>query len=118
SSNMAARILTGGSLGLSPESFWKNTNQGNLMPACRNTPAEAAAKASHTHIRCRSAAASAIIDFEMKPDVSGNDEMASAPTTPQIQVKGIVRNKPPRSVHFDLPVIIRTDPADISSRAL
>ena len=60
------------------------------MPACKNTPAEAAAK--HIQIRksCSSTAAWAIIDLEIKPDVSGNDEIAKAPTMPQIQVIGML----------------------------
>ncbi len=63
-------------------------------------------------------AASEIIDFETKPDVRGNDEIDSAPTMPQMVVSGMVRNSPPSSVHLRLPVMKRTDPADISSSAL
>ena len=50
-------------------------------------------------------AASEIIDFEMKPDVSGKAEIDSAPMMPQTQVSGMVRNSPPTSVHLRLPVI-------------
>src|SRR3990167_4918854 len=105
--SIANRMLSGGSGGRRPESFWKNTNHGNLMPAWRNTPAEPAASRYQTSARCWSAAPSEIIDFEMKPEVSGNDEIESAPTIPQMAVTGIVRNKPPRSLHFRLPVIKR-----------
>ena len=49
---MASRMFHGGSAGRRPESFWKKTNQGNLMPACRKTPAEAAASRYQTTSRC------------------------------------------------------------------
>ena len=98
-------MFSGGSGGRRPESFWKNTNQGNLMPACRNTPAEAAASRYQTHARCCIPAASEIIDFETKPEVSGNEEIDSAPMMPQTVVSGMVRNRPPRSVHLRLPVM-------------
>ena len=50
-------------------------------------------------------AASEIIDLETKPEVSGKDEIDSAPTMPQMVVSGMVRNRPPRSVHLRLPVM-------------
>ena len=37
---------------------------------------------------------------------------------PQIVVTGMVRNRPPSSLHFRRPVINSTEPADISSSAL
>src|SRR5512134_779210 len=89
---IAQRRLAGGSGGRSPESFWKKTNHGNLMPACRNTPAEAAASSSQIVSRPPSLAAWLIIDFEMKPEVSGNDEIASAPIEPHIVVRGMLWN--------------------------
>ena len=104
-SAMAARMFHGGSGGRSPESFWKKTNHGNLIPACRNTPAEAAMSRNHATASASSVAACAIIDLLTKPEVSGKDEMASAPTVPQRVVRGIVRNSPPRSVHFRRPVM-------------
>ena len=104
-SSIASRMFHGGSAGRRPESFWKKTNQGNLMPACRKTPAEAAASRNQTSADAASAAPSEIIDFEMKPEVSGNDEIDSAPMMPQSVVSGMVRNSPPRSVHLRLPVI-------------
>src|SRR3990170_3569427 len=70
-STIASRMLSGGSGGRSPESFWKNTNHGNLIPACRNTPAGAAASASHTHSRGSSPATREIIDLETKPGQIG-----------------------------------------------
>src|SRR3989304_1861642 len=115
---IAARMLCGGSGGRSPESFWKNTNHGNLMPACRNTPAEAAASSSQITSRCPSAAACEIIDLLTKPEVSGKDEIESAPMIPHQVVTGMLRNSPPRSVHFRLSVINSTEPALISSSAL
>ncbi|EWS62755.1 hypothetical protein Y695_04013 [Hydrogenophaga sp. T4] len=115
---MAQRMVAGGSAGRRPESFWKKTNQGNLMPACRNTPAEAAVSASHTYSRWPSAADCDTMDLETKPEVSGNEEMASAPMVPQTVVSGMVWNRPPSSEHLRRPVISSTDPADISSRAL
>jgi len=54
----------------------------------------------------------------MNPDVRGNEDMASAPTIPHVAVTGIVRKRPPRSVHLRFPVIYSTEPADISNRAL
>ncbi len=59
-----------------------------------------------------------IIDFAVNPDVNGKDEIDSAPTIPQMQLTGMVRNSPPKSVHFDLPVMYRTEPALISKSAL
>ena len=115
---MAQRMLGGGSAGRRPESVWKNTNHGYLIPACRKTPADAAVSNSHTHIRFPSSAACETIDFEMKPEVSGNAEIASAPMVPQAVVKGMVWNRPPRSEHLRLSVINSTEPADISSNAL
>ncbi len=67
---------------------------------------------------CWSAAAWEIIDLLMKPDVSGNEDMDSAPMIPQIVVSGMLWKRPPRSVHFRLPVIYSTEPADISNSAL
>src|SRR3990172_6624489 len=116
--NMASRMLSGGSGGRKPESFWKNTNHGNLMPACRNTPAEAAASSSQITSKCPSAAACEIMDLLTKPDVSGKDEIESAPMIPHQVVIGMLWNSPPRSVHFRLPVISSTEPALISSSAL
>jgi hypothetical protein len=54
----------------------------------------------------------------MKPEVSGNDEIASAPIVPHSAVSGIVWNSPPSSEHLRRPVISSTEPADISSSAL
>ena len=68
--------------------------------------------------RCWSAAACEIIDLLMKPEVSGNEEIARAPIMPQTAVSGMLWNRPPRSVHLRFPVMYRTEPADISSRAL
>ena len=65
---IAHRIVQGGSGGLSPESFWKKTNHGNLMPAWRKTPAEAAVSRNQTMARCPSAALSEIIDFATRYD--------------------------------------------------
>ena len=74
---------------------------------------------SHTVSRCPSAAACDIIDFETKPEVSGNDEIASAPIDAadggQRHACGTAR---PRSEHLRRPVISSTEPADISSSAL
>ena len=111
-------MFSGGSGGRSPESFWKNTNQGNLMPACRNTPAEAAASSNHTAYRCPSTAACEIMDLLTNPEVSGNAEIDSAPMMPQAAVNGMLWNSPPRSEHLLLPVMCSTEPADISSRPL
>ena len=61
--------------------------------------------ASQTQSRCCSAAAEEIIDLEMKPEVAGKLEIERAPMVPQIMVSGMVRNRPPRSVHFRLPVM-------------
>ena len=58
------------------------------------------------------------MDLLTNPDVSGNDEMDNAPTMPHVVVSGMLRNRPPRSVHLRLPVMYRTEPADISSSAL
>ena len=55
--------------------------------------------------QCSMPAASEIIDFDTKPDVSGNEEIESAPMMPQVAVSGMVRNNPPRSVHLCLPVM-------------
>ncbi len=90
-SSIAAFMFHGGSFGRIPESFWKNTNHGNLMPACRNTPADAAVRTNHASARWLSAAACVIIDLVTKPEVNGNDEIASAPMMPQYIVIGIVR---------------------------
>src|SRR5688500_1203644 len=117
-SAIARRMFQGGSGGRSPESFWKNTNHGNLMPACRKTPAEAAASSSHTTNRCPSVDAWEIIDLLTNPDVRGNDEIASAPMIPQAVVNGMLRYRPPRSVHLRLPVTSSTEPADMRSSAL
>ena len=59
-----------------------------------------------------------IIDLLTKPEVSGNDEIDSAPIVPQTVVSGMVRKSPPRSVHLRRPVSYSTEPADISSSAL
>ncbi len=69
---------------------------------------------------CRwpSAAACVTMDLETKPEVSGKDEIASAPMVPQIVVSGMLWNRPPSSEHLRLPVAASTAPADISSRAL
>src|SRR5215207_1158277 len=104
-STIARRMFQGGSAGLSPESFWKKTNHGNLIPACKKTPAEPAASRNQTTPRCWSAAPSEIIDFETKPEVSGNDEIDRAPMMPQMVVSGMLRNRPPRSLHLRLPVM-------------
>src|SRR3990167_7794300 len=108
---MAQRMLAGGSAGRRPESFWKNTNHGNLMPACRKTPAEAAVSNSQTHSRCPSSAACDTMDLEIKPEVSGNAEIANAPIVPQAVVRGMEWNRPPNSEHFRLSVIKITEPA-------
>src|SRR5687767_13029350 len=115
---IAARMFQGGSGGRRPESFWKKTNQGNLMPAWRKTPADAAASRYQTIARPWRPAASEIIDFDTNPEVSGKEEIDKAPTMPQIVVSGMVRKRPPRSVHLRLPVMKRTEPADITSSAL
>ena len=75
------------------------------MPACRKTPAEAAASKYHTTSKRCMPAASEIIDLDTKPEVSGNAEIESAPIMPQMVVSGMVRNSPPRSVHLRLPVM-------------
>ena len=80
--HMATRIFHGGSGGRNPESFWKNTNQGNLMPACRNTPAEAATNINHTQGIPASAAALVSNDFVTKPEVNGTADIANAPIIP------------------------------------
>ena len=54
---IAAFMFHGGSLGRRPESFWKNTNHGNLMPACKNTPADAANRQNHVNAMPSSKAA-------------------------------------------------------------
>ncbi len=41
-----------------------------------------------------------IIDFDTKPEARGKEEIDNAPTMPQIVVSGMVRNRPPRSVHL------------------
>src|SRR5262245_53621114 len=115
---MASCMLVGGSWLRRPESFWKNTNHGNLMPAWRNTPAEAAVSKVQTTTQCCWAAASEIMDLLTKPEVSGKAEIDSAPTMPQMVVTGMVLYRPPRSVHLRLPTMYSTDPADISSSAL
>ena len=111
-------MLAGGSLGRRPESFWKKTNQGNLMPACRKTPAEAASSSSQTQSRCWSAAAALVIDLVTKPEVKGKAEIASAPIVPSSVVTGMVRKRPPSSVHLRRPVWCRTLPADMRRSAL
>src|SRR5687767_12393991 len=103
-SPIASRMFQGGSGGRRPESFWKNTNHGNFMPAWRNTPAEAAARSIQTTKRSASADACEIIDLLTNPEVSGKDEMASAPMMPQPVVNGMLRYRPPRSVHLRRPV--------------
>ena len=115
---IAIRMFFGGSGGRSPESFWKNTNQGNLIPACRKTPAEAAVKDSHTISSCPFAAAWEIKDLEINPEVRGKDEIDSAPMVPHTIVNGMVLKRPPRSVHLRLPVAYRTEPALINNKAL
>src|SRR5512134_255610 len=105
---IAQRRLAGGSSGRSPESLWKKTNHGNLMPACRNTPAEAAASSSQTVSRFPSLAACEIIDLDTNPEVSGNEEMDRAPIVPQTVVSGIEWNRPPSSEHLRRPVISST----------
>ena len=115
---IAMRMLSGGSGGRNPESFWKNTNHGNLMPAWRKTPAEAAVSRNQMIMRFSSAVACEIMDLLTKPEVSGNDEMDIAPMMPHSVVIGIDWNRPPRSLHFRFPVMWSTDPADISSSAL
>ena len=47
-------------------------------------------RASHTARRCPSVAACETMDLLTKPEVSGNEEMASAPTMPQAAVSGMV----------------------------
>ena len=111
-------MLMGGSRGRRPESLWKKTNHGYLMPAWRKTPAEAAVSRNQTTISCSTAAVSLIIDLLMKPEVSGKAEMESAPMMPQIVVTGMYWKSPPRSVHLRLFVAYSTAPADISKSAL
>ena len=65
-----------------------------------------------------SAAPCEIMDLLMNPEVSGNEEMERAPTIPHTVVMGMLWNRPPRSLHLRLPVMYRTDPADMSSSAL
>ncbi len=102
---IAACMFQGGSRGRRPESFWKNTNHGNLMPACRNTPAEAAISRNQVQTRCSSPAAWLIMDLLTKPEVIGKDEMASAPMMPQTVVTGMLWKRPPRSLHLRRPVM-------------
>ena len=83
-------MFHGGSGGRRPESFWKKTNQGNLMPAWRKTPAEAAVRTIQGRKRWLSAADCEIIDLEMKPEVQGKDEIARAPMMPHHMVTGMV----------------------------
>ncbi len=73
---------------------------------------------SHTVSRWPSAAACETMDFETKPEVNGNDEMASAPMVPHTVVSGMVWNRPPSSEHLRRFVISSTEPADMSSSAL
>ena len=56
---------------------------------------------------CMPAASRETMDLETKPEVSGNDEIESAPTIPHIAVSGMVRKSPPRSVHLRLPVMVK-----------
>jgi hypothetical protein len=88
------------------------------MPACRKTPAEAAASRKYSSIRPSPFAASDISVLVVKPEVSGKPEIDSAPTMPQAAVNGIVRNNPPRSVHRCRPVRYTTTPALMNSSAL
>jgi len=50
--------------------------------------------------------------------VRGKAEIANAPIIPHVAVSGIVLYSPPTSVHFLLPVINITLPADINSKPL
>ena len=84
-------IGVGASSGRRPESFWKKTNHGNLIPACRKTPADAAASANQMTGMCPECAAAVIMLFDTKPEVRGNAEIASAPIVPQMSATGIVR---------------------------
>ena len=74
------------------------------MPACRNTPADAAASRNHTTARPCCSAATEISVFVVNPDVSGKLEMASAPMMPHTVVSGMVRKSPPRSEQRVRPV--------------
>ena len=58
------------------------------MPACSSTPAEAKRSTSQT-IGCPSNAASMTMDFDTKPEKSGNAEMDAAPTMQKPVVHGI-----------------------------
>ena len=83
-------MFQGASLGRKPESRWKNTNHGNLIPACRNTPADAAVSSIYTHTRPSFAAACDIILLVVKPEVRGKLEMDRAPIMQQSVVSGMV----------------------------
>ena len=87
---IANLILIGGSGGLSPESFWKKTNHGNLIPAWRKTPADAAANESHITNKCWSAAAWEIIDLVTNPLNRGKAEIDAPPMIQNPVVHGIV----------------------------
>src|SRR3990172_2003928 len=111
--SIARRMLSGGSGGRRPESLWKKTNQGNFRPAYTKVAADAAASSNHTAYRCPSAAACESMDLLTNPEVSGKEEIESAPTIPQAAVNGMLRTRPPRSVHLRLPVMYSTEPADM-----
>src|SRR3972149_8880193 len=89
--SMARRMFNGGSSGRRPESFWKKTNQGNLIPAYRKVPAEAARSSSHTAYRCPSAAACESMDLLTNPEGSGKAEIEAGPRIPQAAGDGLRR---------------------------
>ena len=85
-----ATIAGGASLGLSPRSTLKNMKKGNLMPACRNTPAEATSSANQAQIKFWLSAEAVMSVLLIKPLVRGTPEIARAPIVPSTIVIGIV----------------------------
>jgi hypothetical protein len=69
-------------------------------------------------VKWRSVAFWLIIDFDMKLDVNGKDEIAKAPMITKIVVIGIVLYNPMKSVHFFLPVIYSNETVEINSSVL
>ena len=80
----------GASGGRRPLSLAKNTKYGNLIPACRKTPADAICNTSHAQNSCSSAAPLMIIDLLVNPLVNGTAEIASAPIVPRAIVQGML----------------------------
>ena len=114
---MPQRWLGGASSASRSRDSPKKTKTTTFKPAARKTPAAITIIASHTQVRCASAAACKTSDLVMKPAVSGAD-MASAPKMAKPVVTGICRARPPRSVQSRLPVCTITAPMAISSNAL